>query len=470
MHLGARHPVREPGVLGDLLGEVGLERVRAERQLGVELAAVPADGLGIGEVHDAAEPHAPLGALAPHQRVVDAPVRASQEVPAGGALLVERALAGDVRVDPEAVVEPLPVELSEKPPGIGKPLRVPLEVAPHEGALPERVQVEDVAGDALLPETSRLREHRALGELHEAGGGPQAERPLGGDGRLPGEIRVRRHDLLGCADEHVVVELGSRGLDREGPVRPAAQVKRDSRRDVHEHAVTTTPDEERDVLVGELGAGAVRIPVPDPHRPSHVVEARELLAAAVEVVLGIEQEVLHDREGAPGGIVRQALDLETRPRAEAVPGEVHVVRYLLGQQPAVGGPEGELPRVERRLDREVERPHDHPALGCFHGPRADLGPADDVAERLVHGNRAGRDPDAHRARASGLDRHARRCEQFGDAPELDAARGPLPPERPEEPQVPGLHGSSGPLHSRLPSPSRRRASGRGRGSAAARSS
>ena len=93
VHLRAGQPVGEARVLRDLLGEVRLEGVRAERELGVEQAAIPADGLGIREVDDGAEPHAALRALAPHQGVVDAAVRPAQEVPARHALLVERALA-----------------------------------------------------------------------------------------------------------------------------------------------------------------------------------------------------------------------------------------------------------------------------------------------------------------------------------------------------------------------------------------
>ena len=86
-----------------------------------------------------------------------------------------------------------------------------------------------------------------------------------------------------------------------------------------------------------------------------MVQPRELLAPAVEVVLGIEQEVVHHGERPARGVVRQALDLEPRPGAQAMAGEVHVVLDLVRQEPAVGVPERELPGVEGRLDREVPR-------------------------------------------------------------------------------------------------------------------
>ena len=103
-----------------------------------------------------------------------------------------------------------------------------------------------------------------------------------------------------------------------------------------------------------------------------MVEPGELLAPAVEVVLGVEEEVVQDREGPAGGVVRQALDLEPGPGPQAVAGEVDVVLHLVGQQPAVGRPERELPGIEGRLDREVgvrtiTRPS---ADSTVHGPRS----------------------------------------------------------------------------------------------------
>src|SRR5262249_57077985 len=135
-----------------------------------ELSPVPAGRLQVSEVDDGAEPHAALRPLAPHEGVVDAPIGTAQEVAALHALLVEAALAGDVGVDPEAVVEALLVELRHQARGLGKTLGIPLEVAPHERALPEGVEVEDVAGNAFPAEPPRVRQHRGLGELHEAGG------------------------------------------------------------------------------------------------------------------------------------------------------------------------------------------------------------------------------------------------------------------------------------------------------------
>ena len=142
------------------------------------------------------------------------------------------------------------------------------------------------------------------------------------------------------------------------------------------------------------------------------------------------------------------------PRPEALAGEVHVVRHLVGQEPAVRRPEGELPRVEGRLDHEVLRPHvTRPPSAA---PRVHAPPAPDAARRSVNPLGTGSAPAVIRTRTArgeiGADRDARRRQPFGDAAELDAVRRPLPAERPDDPEVAGLHGSSGPLHSRLPSP------------------
>jgi hypothetical protein len=93
-------------------------------------------------------------------------------------------------------------------------------------------------------------------------------------------------------------------------------VERHGRWHVDEEAVAPAADEERDVLVSELRAGAVGVPVPDPDRATDVVEARELLAPAIEVVLGIEEEVVHYRHGPARGILREGLDLEPGPGAQ----------------------------------------------------------------------------------------------------------------------------------------------------------
>src|SRR5207344_930683 len=99
--------------------------------------------------------------------------------------------------------------------------------------------------------------------------------------------------------------------------------------------VASAADHERQVLVGQLGARAVRVTVPDPHGPADQIEPAEPLAAAVEVIFGIEQQRLDHAANAPGRIVREALDLEPGSWPESLAGEVRVVVYLVGQEPAV---------------------------------------------------------------------------------------------------------------------------------------
>src|SRR4029453_2296342 len=88
----------------------------------------------------------------------------------------------------------------------------------------------------------------------------------------------------------------------------------------------------RQILVGEVGARAVRVAVPDPEAPAHQVQAGEALTAAIEVVFGVQEHRLDDAEDAPGRVVRQRLDLQARAGAEPLPGEVDVVGDLVGEQ------------------------------------------------------------------------------------------------------------------------------------------
>src|SRR5262249_56852577 len=115
---------------------------------------------------------------------------------------------------------------------------------------------------------------------------------------------------------------------------------------VEEDTVTAADVDQREILVGELGARAVRVPVPDPHGPAHQIEPAEPLAAAVEVIFGIEQQGVDDTPNTTRRIVREALDLEARARTESVAGEIRVILHLMGQEPAVGRPEPDLPRIQ----------------------------------------------------------------------------------------------------------------------------
>src|SRR5207253_2839280 len=422
----------------NLLGEVRLERIGAEVRLIGELGAVPRRRRRIREVDDRAEPHTALGALTPDDRVINAAVWPAKEVAVRRALPVERALQRDVGVDPQTIVEPFAMELGQEALWIGEAGRVPLEVAPHVGALPERVQMEDVAGDALGAQAARHLEHRGFGELDEARRGPQAERPLRRHRRATGQLRVGGHDLLRRAGHQVVVELVALGLEGVSAIRSAAEMKADGGRDVDEDPVAAAADDDREILVGQLRARAVRVPVPDANGPAHQIEPAEPLAAPVEVILGIEQQRLDDTADAPRRVVRQALDLEPGARAEALPGEVGVVVNLMGQEPAVACPVGELPGIETRLDDDVPCAQRDAIRGAVDRPRSGIGPADDVAESLRGGDGTRCRPHADDTRRDGAQRDTRRRHRLGHALELDARRGSFPPERPDDTEVASL--------------------------------
>src|SRR5262249_57465611 len=112
-------------------------------------------------------------------------------------------------------------------------------------------------------------------------GAPGAERPLRGRRGPPRELGVGGDDLLRRARHQVVVELLSRGAHGVGAIRQGAELEADGGRYVDEEAVAAAAHDERKVLVGELGARAVRVAVPDLHRPADQIEPAEALAASI---------------------------------------------------------------------------------------------------------------------------------------------------------------------------------------------
>src|SRR5207237_8811668 len=137
-------------------------------------------------------------------------------------------------------------------------------------------------------------------------------------------------------------------------------MQHDSGRHVDEDPIAAAADDDREILVGQLRARAVRVPVPDANGPAHQIEPAEPLAAAVEMILGIEQQRLDHSAHATGRIVGQALDLEPGARAEALAGEVGVVVNLMGQEPAVLCTVGELAGLETAAVNGVTRAHGAP--------------------------------------------------------------------------------------------------------------
>ena len=158
------------------------------------------------------------------------------------------------------------------------------------------------------------------------------------------------------------------------------------------------------------------------------------------MVLRIEEQRLDDAEDAARRIVRPALDLEARPRTEALPGEVGVVRHLVRQEPAVGRAIGDLPGIEAYLDDQMSRAQRDAVRGGVDRPRPGVGAADHVAELLGGAERPGRHPHADHAGRDGAQRHARRGQTLRDALELDPIGRSLPGERACDAEIAGFHG------------------------------
>ena len=119
--------------------------------------------------------------------------------------------------------------------------------------------------------------------------------------------------------------------------------------------------------------------------------------------------------------------------------EVHVVRHLLGQEPAVRGADGEAPRIERGLDDQVRRPECQAPLRLREGPGPRGRSRDDVAEPLGGSDGTRRHPDPDDPRRDRADGHAGGGETLRDQGELDAVRRPLPAQCPPDAHVPRLH-------------------------------
>jgi len=104
---------------------------------------------------------------------------------------------------------------------------------------------------------------------------------------------------------------------------------------VDEDAVAARADEQGDVFVGELEAGAVRVAVPQVNGLTTLVEIGELLAEAVEMLVGEEHEV-----GAHATLAPEAGGL-----ALVVATGVDVVRVFLGKHIALGVQQRDAPRL-----------------------------------------------------------------------------------------------------------------------------
>lgn len=113
----------------DSLAEIGLEAVHALIEKPLQLQLVPGPRApGLVQVHHA---HARL----PEVGLPHAAVGLFHQVPLGLSLPEQRAVLGDVGVDPDAYAQAAVVDLLQKPFRIGEHVGIPLEVAPAEGCI-----------------------------------------------------------------------------------------------------------------------------------------------------------------------------------------------------------------------------------------------------------------------------------------------------------------------------------------------
>lgn len=151
-----------------------------------------------------------------------------------------------------------------------------------------------------------------------------------------------------------------------------AHVELDGHAAVDQHPVAPVGQVERHVLVGAVGLAAEGVVVPHQGPLAALVQRGELLPEADEPFVAERDEALVPGDGcAVGG---GPAERQGAASAADVPG----ARVLVEQQPAVGGEEPQVPRVEADLGDDRSGVDVH--VGVVHGDRGGVGPGMDQGQ------------------------------------------------------------------------------------------
>jgi hypothetical protein len=150
-------------------------------------------------------------------------------------LLPERVLGGEVRVLPEADVEAFLLQVGHHLRRIGEARLGELVVAAPVGLEPARVEVQHVGRHLVLPELGGDVAHLRLRLVRDPAH-PEPERPERRHRTATGDRRVLGDDVLRLAEEDEEVHHLVAAVDRVMRVVLGADVERDGRARVDEHA------------------------------------------------------------------------------------------------------------------------------------------------------------------------------------------------------------------------------------------
>jgi hypothetical protein len=206
---------------------------------------------------------------------------------------------------PERYAEALVAEIGDHLRGVLEALGGKAVVAFPVVLEPPGVEVDDVGGEAELAELGGDFAGLGLGLVGDAAH-PEPEAPERRHGRAAGEGGVGADDLLWLAEEEEEIEGvlaggedGARGVGR-------AEVHRDGRRGVEEHAVAAAAEEKRHRLVGRGAFRAEGVGGGKDEALPAFVEGGEGFATAEDVFAGREGECGGEAARGVGGAAHEA--------------------------------------------------------------------------------------------------------------------------------------------------------------------
>ena len=187
---------------GDAFAEIGLDRIRAVRAELPDLIGKPCCRCGIGKINDR---HAGL----PEIGLEDAAVGAVQKIALFRALIKQRGVLRDIRIDPQADADAVfRFQAPEHALRIGEHLSVPDKACPCACFHPEAVEMEHLQGDLPLPHAvEKCADGRLVVIGRERGREPQPEGFGGRERRLSGQVGIAaEHIGTRCAADDIICE------------------------------------------------------------------------------------------------------------------------------------------------------------------------------------------------------------------------------------------------------------------------
>ena len=129
------------------------------------------------------------------------------------------------------------------------------------GLEPAGVEVNDVGRDFVFAELGGNVATVRFGEISDAAH-PQAERPERGHGCFSGDVGVFVKDIFRLSEKHEQVEFVI--TNQKSVIRAvgSSKIAGDGCGGVHEHAIATAGEEERDGFVHAVGFGTVGVVSP----------------------------------------------------------------------------------------------------------------------------------------------------------------------------------------------------------------